>query len=93
MLKLSLRAARVRVTARFWGEGSVTAETVQTHCSGVETWLELESDEDPAGLAKLARLAEAGCYVIQTVRDPTPVEYAVTLNGAPLDLGPVETDG
>ena len=37
-------------------------------------------------LAKLARLAEAGCYVIQTVRHPTSVAYEVALNGRPLAL-------
>lgn len=60
------------------------AETVETRCPGVETHLDLESPEDPVQIAKLARLAEAGCYVIQTIRNPTPVFYRVTLNGQEL---------
>ncbi|MFQ5695003.1 MAG: hypothetical protein ACE5HB_03350 [Terriglobia bacterium] len=85
MLKLNLKKARARVRTTFQGSGSVRAETVSVRCSGVETWLELESDEDRAQLAKLARLSEAGCYVIQTLRHPTPVSYQVLLNGAPFD--------
>ncbi|MFQ5777083.1 MAG: hypothetical protein ACE5IP_03650 [Terriglobia bacterium] len=69
----------------FEGSGSVSAETLNVRCSGVETWLELDSDEDQAQLAKLARLSEAGCYVIQSLRNPTPLSYHVLLNGAPFD--------
>lgn len=86
MLKLRLRAARVSVRTRFHGEGSVLAETVRVACEGVETRLEIESDEDPAAIAKLARVAEAGCFVMRAVRDPTPVSYAVSLNGLALSL-------
>jgi len=85
-LKLELRAARVRVRVRFHGEGSVLAETVRVRCEGVETTLEIDSPEDPVKIAKLARLSEAGCFVIQSLRQPTTVDYAVTLNGAPLPL-------
>lgn len=77
----------MRVRARFWGEGSVRAETVRAGCESIEALLELESNEDRAALAKLARLAEAGCFVMQTLRAPAATSYAVTLNGAPLDLG------
>ncbi|MBI2370955.1 MAG: OsmC family protein [Deltaproteobacteria bacterium] len=86
-LNVRLRAARVVVEARFYGQGSVLAETVQVRCEGIQVKLELESDADPALLAKLARLSEAGCFVIQTIRQPTPTTYAVTVNGLPLDLG------
>ena len=86
MLKVTVKRARVHVTARFWAEGSVRAETVETHCTGVDTRLELESDDDPALVAKLARVSEQGCYVLNTIREPTPTSYAVTLNGAALDL-------
>ena len=85
MLHLNIQAARVRVRTVFWGEGSVRAETVETRCSEVETVLEIDSDEDPAAIAKLARVSEAGCYVIQSLRRPTPVSLKVALNGGELD--------
>ena len=86
MLKVTVKKARVHVTTRFWAEGSVRAESVQTRCTGVETRLELESDDPPDLVAKLARVSEQGCYVINSIREPTPTTYAVTLNGQPLAL-------
>ena len=69
----------------FRGGGSLMAETIHTSCTGVETHLEIESQEDSAKIAKLARVSEAGCYVIQTLRNPTPVSLQVSLNGQELD--------
>lgn len=86
MMKVNVRKARVHVTVRFWAKGSVMAETVETQCTGVETRLEIESDEDPIRIAKLARVSEQGCFVIQTVKRPTPVTYAVLLNGRPIEI-------
>ncbi len=85
MLKVNLKKARARVKAKFWGEGSVVRETVQVSCTAMETTLEIDSDDDPAKIAKLARLSEAGCYVIQSLKNPTPVSYQVVLNGSPFD--------
>jgi len=86
MLGLIIEGAKVRVKTVFWGEGSVRAETVDTSCSKVETILEINSNEDPKMIAKLARVSEAGCYVIQSLRRPTPVSLEVSLNGARLDF-------
>lgn len=85
MLKLTIKGAKVRVKTVFWGEGSIRAETVDTHCSNVETILEIDSEEEPTMIAKLARVSEAGCYVIQSLRRPTPVALKVSLNGNQLD--------
>lgn len=85
-MKLKVDKARVKVKSTFWGEGSVRAETVRTECSGVETCLEIDSPEDPALIAKLARVAEAGCYVIQSLRNPIPVSLRVSLNDQALAL-------
>lgn len=93
MLKVRVERARVYVTARFWAEGSVRAETVQTRCTGVDTRLEIESGDDPALVAKLARVSEQGCYVINSLRQPTPTTYTVLLNGAPIDIARPATAG
>jgi len=85
LFKLRIRKARARIKTEFWGEGSSQEETVKSRCTGVETVLEIESAEEPAKIAKLARLSESGCYVIQTLRNPTPVSYQVMLNGQLLD--------
>jgi hypothetical protein len=85
MLKTHIDKARIFVTARFKSEGSVLRETVQAEGLVVETRCELQSSESPDKVAKVVRNAEAGCYVIQTIRKPTPVESRFTLNGVPFD--------
>ena len=82
MLKAHIDKARVLVTARFKNEGSVLRETVQARGVGVETRCEITSREPAEKIAKVVRNAEAGCYVIQTIRNPTEVKSEYTLNGA-----------
>jgi hypothetical protein len=85
MLKTHIDKAKVFVTARFKNEGSVLRETVQAEGLGVETRCEITSNEPADKVAKVMRNAEAGCYVIQTVRNPTEVKSEYTLNGQPFD--------
>jgi hypothetical protein len=85
MLKTHIEKAKVFVTARFKNEGSVLRETVQAEGLGVETRCEITSDAPPEKVAKVIRNAEAGCYVIQTIRRPTEVKSQYALNGAPFD--------
>jgi hypothetical protein len=81
MLKTHIDKAKVLVTARFKNEGSVLRETVQAEGLGFETRCELISNEPPEKVAKVVRNAEKGCYVMQTILKPTPVERKFTLNG------------
>jgi hypothetical protein len=85
MLKTHINKAKIFVPARFKSEGSVLRETVQAEGLGVETRCEITSDAPPEHVAKVIRNAEAGCYVIQTIRRPTEVKSEYTLNGAPFD--------
>jgi organic hydroperoxide reductase OsmC/OhrA len=87
MLKTHIDKAKVFVTARFKNEGSVLRETVQAEGLGVETRCEITSKEPAEKVAKVIRNAEAGCYVIQTIRNPTPVQSEYTLNGETFDPG------
>jgi hypothetical protein len=85
MLKTHIDKAKVSITARFKNEGSVLRETVQAEGLGVETRCEISSREPAEKVAKVIRNAEAGCYVIQTIRRPTEVKSEYTLNGAAFD--------
>jgi organic hydroperoxide reductase OsmC/OhrA len=85
MLKTHIDKAKVYVTARFKSEGSVLRETVQAEGLGVETRCEISSSEPPEKVAKVVRNAEAGCYVIQTIRKPTEIKSEYFLNGAAFD--------
>ena len=84
MMKVQIDKARVRVTGRYHMEGSVLAQTIQAHGRGIETHLEIESPDPPEKVAGVIRNAENGCYTIQTVKHPTPVQTTASLNGKPL---------
>ena len=86
MMKVNITKARVHVTAHFQAEGSVLGQTIEGGCKGFETHLEVESDEPPERLAGVIRNAENGCYIMQTIRNPTPVQTAVEVNGAAFDV-------
>ena len=81
MMKTKISKARVFVKAKFKSEGSVLAETVQARGLGFETRLELESEEPVKQIAAVVRNAEKGCYVLQTILHPVPVERKFVLNG------------
>jgi len=85
MMKTKINKTRVFVKAKFKSEGSVLAETVQASGLGFETRLELESEEPPERVAAVVRNAENGCYVLQTILHPVPVQREFTLNGAAFD--------
>ena len=84
MLKMRVDGARMHVTARFKVEGSVLNDTVQAEMVGVETRLELDSPEPPEKIARLVRNAERGCFVMQGLLRPVPIQSATVLNGQPL---------
>jgi hypothetical protein len=84
MLKMRVDGARMRVTARFKVEGSVLNDTVQAEMVGVETRLELDSPEPPEKIARLVENAERGCFVMQGLLRPVPIQSATVLNGQPL---------
>ena len=85
MMKTKINKARVFVKANFKSEGSVLAETVQATGLGFETRLELESSEPAEKIAAVVRNAENGCYVLQSLLQPVPVERQFALNGAAFD--------
>lgn len=86
MMKIEVKKARVHVTMRNKTEGSVLQGTVQATCLGVETKLELESDESAERIQELMRNAERGCFTMQALIAPVVFERTATLNGAPLTL-------
>lgn len=87
MLKVTLRDPKVTVRSGFRTDGSVLQGTVRAGTVGFEVSFEVESDDPPEKVAACIRAAEAGCFVMQAVLNPTEVTRKVTLNGAELDIG------
>ncbi len=83
-LKVPVEHAAVEVTGTYHVEGSVLQETVQASCEGFHQKLTITSPAPAADVAKLIRIAEAGCFVNAALKSPTPVTTEVTLNGTPL---------
>lgn len=85
MMRTKIDKAKVFVKARFKSEGSVLRETIKAAGLGFETRCELKSSEPAEKVAAVVRNAENGCYVMQTILKPTPVERQFTLNGVAFD--------
>jgi hypothetical protein len=85
MLKVGFRSARCRVKAHWTSEGSVFAGTISSTCHGIETHVEIETDEDVERVAALLRNAEGGCYAQTAIQQATPIVGTATVNGAPVD--------
>ena len=88
MLKTHIEKAKVYVTARFKNEGSVLRETMQA-----EAHARRYRFETTEKVAKVIRNAEAGCYVIQTIRRPTEVKSSYALNGRTFDPAAYQKTG
>jgi len=86
MMKVAVHKARVHVTMRNKTEGSVLQGTVKASCLGIETRVELESDEPPDRVVAMLRNAENGCFTMQALLEPVRFNSTVTLNGAPLSV-------
>ncbi len=84
MLKVPVRTAKIHVGMRNKTEGSVLRGLAQASCLGIETRLELESDQPSERVAALVRQAEAGCYTMQALLHPVAFTRSVILNGSPL---------
>jgi len=86
MLKVELREQKVTVRSGFRTDGSVLQGTIQASTVDFEIDFDVESDDPPDRVAACIRAAEAGCFVMQAVVQPTKVTRNVTLNGAEFNM-------
>jgi hypothetical protein len=57
---------------------------VKVNCLGIESRVELDSDEVPERISALIRNAQNGCFSMQALLEPVRVTNTATLNGSPL---------
>jgi uncharacterized OsmC-like protein len=81
MMKIELKEAKVTVRSGFRTDGSVLRGTVQARAVGFEIEFDVQSEAPPEKVAACIKAADAGCFVMQTVRNPTDVTTTVRLNG------------
>ena len=84
MLKVSVGRMRMRVKATYRVTGSVLNDTIQGEMVDAQTVLEVESPDPPEKVTRVIRNAERGCFVMQALLRPVPINSNTLLNGKPL---------
>lgn len=85
-LGLKLRDERVKVVAHFREEGSVLKGTRTGTCENFEIALAIESDEPPAQITRLLKMAHQLCFTEHALTNTIPLVQHHTLNGQPINL-------
>ena len=86
MTKTRIARAKVRVLIHWYLTGSVLKGTVDSGCKGVETHLEVDSDDAPDKVRHVVRLSKKGCFAEQMVVRPVPLTGSIRINGEPFSL-------
>ncbi len=86
MMKMKVERASCRVEFDYVLRGSVLKGTVNTTWEGVQTNLEVVSDEPPEKIAQLIRNAKGGCFAENMITQAVPLTSNVKLNGEPLSI-------
>jgi organic hydroperoxide reductase OsmC/OhrA len=84
MTKMNIKNIRLEQTVRFNIKGSVLAGTVKSSMLGLETHVQVESDEPAERIQKLIQVGEQTCYTMQALLNPIQVTTRVSLNGKEL---------
>lgn len=82
--KLSYRKASVSQTTRFIRGGPVLAGDIYGEPGGIDTDIEVDSDEPANKVANVVRIAEQSCFAIQSMMKNTAVTASATLKGEEL---------
>ena len=85
MMRITLRDPKVTVRSGFRTDGSVLAGTVKASTVDFQVEFDLESDDPPEKVAACIQAAENGCFVMQSILNPTEVKRTVKLNGEVLE--------
>jgi len=86
MKKLDIRNERVKVTARFYEEGSVLQGTKRGSCKGFDIVLSMESDESSETIIELIRLSHRMCFTEAALSGEITLNTQHILNGQGLEI-------
>jgi hypothetical protein len=84
MAKLKIKGIRVEQTIRFFREGSALAGTLRAGCLGLESRVEIESDEPEERIREMMRMGERSCFTLGSLTGAVPIETHLKLNGRSL---------
>jgi hypothetical protein len=86
MMKMKVERASCQVVFDYVLRGSVLRGTVNTTWEGVETNLEVISEEPPEKIAQLIKNAKGGCFAENMITQAVPLTSNVKLNGEALTI-------
>jgi hypothetical protein len=84
--KLNVKSIRLKQITRFFMKGSALQGTLRGGALGLETHIEVESNEPPDKIRHLIKMGEQTRFTLQSLINPVPVKASATLNGEPLAL-------
>jgi hypothetical protein len=76
---------RLEQVTRFFMKGSARDGSLHGGAKGLETHVEIESDEPPERIRELVRMAEQTCFTLGAWTHAVPAKTTVTLNGELLE--------
>lgn len=83
---MDIKSVRLEQVTRFFMRGSALAGTMRGGGLGLETHIEVESDEPPDKIRQYIKMGEQTCFTLQSLIEPVPTETHVKLNGEELEL-------
>ncbi len=86
MLKIQLDDVRINITTRFHKEGSVLAGTMQGRPLEFDCRMTVKSSEPSEKVAHMIRMADDGCFVLQSLLNRVTVSRSFALNGQDLKV-------
>jgi hypothetical protein len=83
---IEVKETRLEQVMHFYTKGSIREKTVENGCLGLETHVDVTSDEPPERIRELIRMGERMCYTVQSFgQDGIP--YARQLERRRLAVG------
>ena len=67
-------------------KGSALAGTMHGGSLGLETYIDVESDEPPERIREYIKMGEQTCFTLQSLVEPVPTQTYAKLNGNDLRL-------
>ena len=86
-LNIKIREARMGITGFWRVAGSIFRQDRVSVMDRIETNLEIDSDADSELIAAVLRNASNGCHAEAAIKNPTPIQETLRVNGEPFDLG------
>ncbi len=78
---------KITIDGEYFSEGSVLRGDRKAGAESIHVEVSVEGDYPPDLISQMVAEAEAGCFTLNALRNPSPVTVSATLNGAPVEIG------